>query len=181
MTPQQFLDACTPEARDKFALLIARCANRGDELRPYFTIREPFTQAKLWRQSRTAQEIAAECDELRSVGAPRIAACIESVGPSHGPWATNAVPGLSWHNHGEAMDCMLVVGGKAVWDGDAHGYIAYATEAFGLGLTSGRNFHDPDHVQLRKDEPHHLWDMARIDNMMAARFPEFAKLANKGA
>ena len=176
------LEALTPEAREKFTLLLARCEHRGDELRPYCAVRDPFAQARLWRQSRTAGEIATECTRLRAAGAPRIAACIESVGPQHGKWATNAVPGLSWHQHGEAMDCFLMLSGRAVWDASLHGYQAFVTEALGLGLTPGAKFRTPDtnHVQLRKDEPHYLYEIARIDNMMAARFPQFAALG-KGA
>lgn len=168
------LDDLTPEARDKFSLLLRRLAHRGDELRPFCTIREPFEQARLWRQSRTASEIVKRCAELRDQGAPRIAACIESVGPQSGRWATNAVPGFSWHQHGEAMDCFLVIHGQASWDSEAHGYKAYATEALMLGLGTVRG--DAVHVQLQQREPHQIHDVARLDNMMAARFPAFASL-----
>ena len=172
------LDDLTQEAREKFAALLARCEHRGAEMRPFCTIRDPFEQARLWRQSRTLGEIVKRCAELRDQGAPRIAACIEAVGPQSGRWATNAVPGFSWHQHGEAMDCFAVVHGRASWenpDPPAYSpYRAYATEAAALGLGLVRG--DAVHVQLRKKEPHHIFEVARLDNMMAARFPAFAAL-----
>ena len=170
------LDQLTPEAREKFTLLLARLKGRGDELRPYCTVRDPFEQARLWRQGVTARQVVERCEFLRSVGAPRIAACIESVGPQHGRRVTNAPPGYSWHQFGEAMDCFLVVHGAADWDAEAHGYKAYATEAAGLELTPGRKWGDSPHVQLRAHEPHHVHEVSRLDNMLAARFPLFAAL-----
>lgn len=172
------LDLLTPEAKEKFTLLLDKLDRRGAELRPFFTLRDPFEQARFWRQSRSSREIVDRCAELREQGAPRIAACIEAVGPQSGRWATNAPPGFSWHQHGEAMDCVLIVHGRANWDADAFGYRAYFTEAVAMGLTHGAKFRTPDavHVQLRSKEPHHLYDVARLDNMMAARFPAFASL-----
>jgi hypothetical protein len=145
-------------------------------MRPYCTLRDPFEQAKLWRQSRTSEQIAKQCAYLRSVDAPRIAACIESVGPRNGPKVTNAVPGYGWHQYGEAVDCVLIVDGEMVWTAEAPGYLTYAVEAKGLDLRAGRDFGDNPHVQLRHHEPHHEWSPAQIDVQMAERFPKFAAL-----
>lgn len=84
-------------------------------MRPNAGLRDPFEQAKLWRQSRSIEEILAAIDELRSVGAPFLAHCLESVGPQHGDPVTNAPPGYSWHQWGEAVDCFWLLGGKAEW------------------------------------------------------------------
>ena len=34
-----------------------------------------------------------------------LASVLDGVGPQHGPHVTNALPGLSWHQWGEAVDC----------------------------------------------------------------------------
>lgn len=171
------LDGLVPEFRDKVTALLMRAQAEGHGLRVFTTVRDPFEQARLWRQSRTAGQIATRCAELRRQGAHRIAACIESVGPQSGKPVTNASPGFSWHQYGEAVDCfVLTADGKADWDANAEGYKALARIARDLGLKPGRDFGDAPHVQLRAHEPHHLYDIARIDNMMAARFPAFAAL-----
>ena len=124
------LDALIPAFRAKVETLLDVLARQGFTLRPYCTVRDPFTQAKLWRQSRSSQQIKTMIARLRAQGAPRIAACIDEVGPQHGVEVTKAVPGYSWHQHGEAVDCFLLdMDGHADWDASAPGYVAYAREA----------------------------------------------------
>src|SRR5688500_11665145 len=102
------LEPLVPEFRAKVDQLITRCQREGVEMRPYFAIRTPFEQAKLWRQSRTREEIMNRMATLRAAGAEFLAHCIESVGPQNGLHVTNAPPGLSWHQWGEAVDCVWV-------------------------------------------------------------------------
>src|SRR6185369_14731386 len=102
-------------------------------------------------------EIALKIASLRDQGAPFLAHCLESVGPQSGDPVTNAIPGLSWHQWGEAMDCVWIVDGAAEWSttrkvNGVNGYRAYANEAVRLGLTAGgffRSLKDWPHVQLR--------------------------------
>lgn len=174
------LDLLVPEFRAKVEAVLLELEGSGFTFRPFCTLRDPFDQAREWRKGATAQEIAHECGKLREQGAPRIAACIESVGPQFGRKTTNAMPGFSWHQFGEAIDCFLLVRGKADWNAEGAGYKAYAQVAKAHGLKAGRDFRDPVHIQLRQQSgPHSVWDIGRIDNLMAARWSAFAAL--KGA
>ena len=51
------LDLLNPELKAKAITLIARCATRGFVMRANNGLRDPFEQAKLWRQSRSIEEI----------------------------------------------------------------------------------------------------------------------------
>jgi hypothetical protein len=165
--------------RQKVVELIENCKNRGIIMRPYFTLRDPFTQAKLWRQSRTSQKIKEKIDELKNQNAPFLAHCLESVGKQHGPHVTNAIPGLSWHQWGEAVDCEWVVNGETVWSTEEtvdglNGYMVYAAEAKKLELEAGffwTTFQDSGHVQFRK-AANPLGDLTivQIDKEMENRF-----------
>ncbi|MEO5938977.1 MAG: D-alanyl-D-alanine carboxypeptidase family protein [Sphingomonas sp.] len=99
------LDGLDHDFRAKLGVCLAHCADRGAVMVPYFGIRTPIEQGALWRQSRSVQEVAARIAELHAKGAPYLAHAIDAAGPRHGPHVTNAVPGYSWHQWGEAMDC----------------------------------------------------------------------------
>jgi len=165
--------------REKLDSLLTACKVRGVEMRPYFAIRTPFEQAKLWRQSRTREEINQKIAWLFSHGAPFLAHCLESVGPQNGRHVTNAIPGLSWHQWGEAVDCFWAVGEKAEWSaakkvGDINGYHVYAAEAAELGLDPGglwKKIKDWPHVQLRSvGSPAKLYSFTEIDEKMQQVF-----------
>jgi len=171
------LDGLTDEFRETVGVLLAKLKEQGHTLVPYCTVRTPFEQARLWRQSRSSQQIATMTQRLRQQGAPRIAACIEAIGPCYGKPVTNAAPGYSWHQYGEAVDCFLLDrDGHADWDSSAAGYIAYARTAKELGLRAGRDFGDSPHVQLRHHEPHHDHSPSQLEDMLAERYPTFAAL-----
>lgn len=153
-----------------------QCEAEGVEMVPYFGIRTPFEQGKLWRQSRSTSQIQAKIDDLNAKGAPFLAHCIASVGPQHGPPVTNAVPGLSWHQWGEAMDCYWLRNGKAEWDtevgGSRNGYKVYAFVASQAGLFAGghwQSFKDWPHVQKRKAGSPSL-ALTEINRVMEIRF-----------
>lgn len=171
--------ALTPEFNSKLLELLAACQRLGVEMRPYFGIRTPFEQAKLWRQSRTREEISQKVGELQAQGAPFLAHALESVGPQNGPHVTNALPGLSWHQWGEAVDCFWVVNGQGEWStvkqaGGSNGYRVYAGQALQLGLDAGglwRSLKDWPHVQLRKaGSPLGVWGVGEIDRRMEEKF-----------
>lgn len=133
------------------------CAAEGAPMVPYFGIRTPFEQGKLWRQSRSVDQVADRVADLRARGADFLAHCIDSVGPQHGPQVTNAIPGYSWHQWGEAMDCYWLRDGKAEWStevgGVRNGYRIFAHIASDQGLTAGgywQSLKDWPHVQKRK-------------------------------
>jgi peptidoglycan LD-endopeptidase CwlK len=173
------LSVLVPSFRNKVNNLLARCARRGVVMRPYFTIRTPLEQAKLWRQSRSIEQIEAKIDELRAADAPFLARCIEKVGEQNGDPVTNAIPGLSWHQWSEAVDCFWLVDNDAEWSANKlidgqNGYRVYAEEAVRLKLTAGGNFtslKDWPHVQLRtQGSPASLMTLPEIDAEMKARF-----------
>jgi hypothetical protein len=151
------LGTLKPEFRARIEQLLEACRARGIEMRPYFAVRSPLEQARLWRQGRAREEIERKVGHLRADGARYLAQCLEQAGPQHGPRVTNAAPGLSWHQWGEALDCFWVVDGAAEWDitravDGLNGYKVYAEEAMLLGLTAGGRWAAADwpHVQLRR-------------------------------
>jgi hypothetical protein len=159
--------------------LLHRCSENGIEMRPTEGLRTPFTQAIYWRQSRTREEIQKKVAQLKKNRAHFLADCIESVGPRNGPHITNCIPGYSWHQWGEAVDCMWVVNNRAEWSlrkkiNGMNGYSTYALIAKQLGLDAGmlwRRFKDAPHVQLRPAaDPSKLYSLREIDQAMEQRF-----------
>lgn len=178
------LDDVVPAMKAKYALLQANCAAKGVRIQAYFTLRTPQQQAALWRQSRTASQVAAGIAKLRAQGCGFLADCIDKAGPSSGAWATNALPGYSWHNWGMAVDSMILnPQGHAVWGSNSenaadralaqNGLKVLAAEAVALGLTAGYNFSTPDmdHVQLPAKEVPDTYLPSDVNEQMAARFP----------
>jgi peptidoglycan L-alanyl-D-glutamate endopeptidase CwlK len=136
-------------------------------------------QAKYWRQSRSKEAIQRKIQELRDEGADFLAHCLGSVEPQHGDPVTNAIPGLSWHQWGEALDCFWLVNGEAVWDlttvvNGLNGFMVYADEATKLGLDAGlfwQSFQDSPHVQLRKESnPSKIFSLQEINQTMEEPF-----------
>ena len=173
------LSALLPTFRIRVEDLVSACLARGVEMRPYMATRDPLEQARLWRQSRTREEIDRKVEELHGAGAPFLARCIDAAGTRNGAHVTNSVPGLSWHQWGEAIDSFWVVDGRAEWSttkkvGGINGYQVYAEEASKLGLDAGglwRRFKDWPHVQLRPSaSPLGAMSLPEIDAEMSRRF-----------
>jgi hypothetical protein len=152
-------------------------------VRPYFTTRHPVEQARLWRQSRTTHQIDVKIAELRAMGADYLSQCLVDAGPQHGPRVTGAIPGLSWHQWGEAVDCFWErVPNEAEWSarksalgGGENGYWIYAQTAVVMGLTAGGMWHslkDWPHVQQRKAGVLSAFggDWQRVDRKMRQRW-----------
>lgn len=96
---------------------MAACAATGEfTLLIYCTKRTLHEQAILYRQSRTRSAILAKMDDLRSRRFGFLADIIEEVGPRYGRHVTNAAPGESRHNYGQAFDAVPLVGGKPQWN-----------------------------------------------------------------
>jgi hypothetical protein len=173
------LSDLVPEFAPQAKELLQRCDDLHIVMRITETLRTPFIQAKLWRQSRTKAVVQARIQKLRVDGAPFLASCLERVGPQSGDPVTNALPGLSWHQWGEAMDCVWIANGKETFSlklkvGGLNGFHVYAEQAEKMGLTAGAFFQsikDFPHVQLRGDASplsHHT--LHEIDAVMKARF-----------
>jgi hypothetical protein len=168
-----------PAFAKKARELLETCDALHIVMRPTETLRTPFKQAKLWRQSRPGSVVKARIQELQARGAPFLAEVLESVGPQNGDHVTNALPGLSWHQWGEAMDCGWVANGKETFSlkltvGGVNGYHVYAEQAEKLELTAGAFFSsikDFPHVQLRPEAgPQSVHSLKKIDEVMRERF-----------
>lgn len=173
------LNLLVPKLKTLVVELLTTCKASGCEMRPNYGLRDPFEQARLWRQSRSIEEIQSRILSFRTQGANFLADCIESVGPQHGDHATDTPPGFSWHQWGEAVDCFWVVDGKAEWStkklvGGVNGYHVYADRAEALGLTAGGHwpkFKDWGHVQLRpENNAGAVLSVVDIDSEMRKRF-----------
>ena len=92
-------------------------------------------------------------------------------GPSDGPWATNAIPGLSWHQYGEAVDCFLSdAAGNAVWESPA--YSRYGQVGDRHNMWWGGHFGDNDHWQNRRAEPASaIGSLKQINDRLEAEWP----------
>jgi hypothetical protein len=164
-----------PTFSGKFRGLLAALAAQGVVMKPYFGVRDCVTQGRLWRQSRSAATIQAKIAELRAAGAPYLAGAIEKALPSSGPWATNAIPGYSWHQYGNAMDSVWVRDGVFEWsttvDGDRNGYRQMAARCPAHGLTSLLSIGDGGHVQMpAAGSPAGQYTLLQIDALMKAKF-----------
>ena len=170
----------TKEFKPKVEELLALCAESGYLMRPYYTLRTPFEQAKLWRQSRTMDEIIHKMSALRIDNARFLADCISVVGPQYGRKVTNAIPGLSWHQYGEAVDCFWVIDGGSEWStrlkvNGINGYHNYAKIAKKMGLTCGGSWksRDYNHVQLSShSSPQKCFTLREIDEKMASIYSD---------
>ena len=82
--------------------------------------RDPWTQARLYRQSRLRTAIDAHIATLEKRGYPELAAILEGVGPQRGTLyehVTYAGPGESWHQYGMAVDLVPRYDSKRLlWD-----------------------------------------------------------------
>jgi hypothetical protein len=176
------LNDLVPELRVKVSDVLAKCLAGGVRLVPNETVRTPAQQAIYWRQSRSLTEINQAIDKLREEGATYLAGVLEGVGEQHGDPVTQVLPGNSWHQWGEALDCFWEVDGHAEWSttkkvNGVNGYHLYAEVAKNMGLTAGLlwpNFKDAPHVQMRADNNPRSSGMTwlQIDQAMRDRFAD---------
>ena len=173
------LEDLIPEFKTKVEQLLSQCEQVGYPMRPFFTLRTPFEQGMLWRQSRSSNQVQDKIQELRDKGAEFLAFCIESVGPQNGRHVTNAIPGMSWHQWGEAVDCFWLLDGNSEWStrkivNGKNGYANYAELAGNAGLDAGglwSSFKDWPHIQFRKiSHPGKIFNLQEIDAEMKQRF-----------
>ena len=149
------LSLLVPEFRERVEKLLEGFAGGGPVLRPYYGLRTPQEQARIWRQTRSREEVTRAMDDLKKAGAPTIADILWSVGPQPTNGAkghlTHQLPMASWHQHGEALDCFVLRQGQAVWDGNDPSYKVYTEAARKFGCDAGYfwRMKDSVHIQLR--------------------------------
>lgn len=162
-----------PEFGETAAEVIEACEHRGVTLVPYTGVRTPWEQARLWRQSRSTATVNAAINRLIAGGGSFLAQVLQDVGPiPTGPKVTNALPGYSWHQWGEGLDCYWQVGGKPEWN-DLRGYKVYAEEATVRGLTAGgywTSLQDWPHIQKQSRSPAAIHSMNEINGRMIELF-----------
>ena len=161
--------------------VIADLAQQGYDFRVIQGVRSPADQAKLYRQSRSADQVAAAIADLIDKGAPWLASVLDGVGPQPDPndpngstaWATNALPGAGWHQWGSAADLGLF-DGTGAYIGDSPLYkSALAATAVAHGLTAGALWKHPDddHIQMRPEGgATDVYSWPEIDAAMKAKF-----------
>ena len=158
----------------KLEATLGECEKQGVTMVPYAGIRDPWEQARLWRQSRTTAVVNQAIARLESSDAGFLAAVLRDVGPQRpAPRVTNALPGFSWHQFGEAADCYWQVDGRPEWD-DLTGYRVYAENGVKQGLTAGGywpDLKDWPHLQLRPNAgPGSVYSTKEINDRMLQIF-----------
>jgi hypothetical protein len=182
------MDTLIPEFRDKVDPLLVSCEKQGVTMRPFFTERPPWAQARIWRSTRSTLEVTRATERLKANGASYLAEVLLMVGPQYSPPSagrhlTYALPGLSWHQWGEALDCFWLLNNQAEWSvkkvadigggQKINGYFLYADEAVQAGfLSAGLSWGwDWPHVQLRSfSSPRDVFSWESIDSQMLAKF-----------
>ena len=110
------LTLLAPAFQDQVRIMLDACAQQGYILRPSEGLRDPYKQAIYWRQSPSIEQIEQKIASLEAAQLGFLAHCLRIVGPQHGPPVTKAIPGLSWHQWGGAVDCFWLVDGEAIGD-----------------------------------------------------------------
>lgn len=163
---------------DKVNTLLNTLKQQDVYMVPISGLRTLEEQAKNWRKGRSSYEIQKKLYDLRKSNGSYLADIIEGVGPQMDPsTVTNAIPGFSWHNWGQALDCYVCHEGdekRLIFQEEDplfHSYAlpryqTYATEAIKIGLTPGYFFHmkDMPHIQLHKEEVPTLYSIQYVNN-----------------
>lgn len=148
------LESLIPEMHERVSRLIKACKAKNLKVVPFATRRGPKIQGKLWCQSRSYFEVLAMRNILEGAHAKVLASFLRTEWVSTGRWATNLLPGQSWHQWGEACDCFIEVGGKSTWTDGRYSEL-YGKLALDQGLEAGALWpgrKDFYHVQLRKEQ-----------------------------
>lgn len=181
---QDLLQELLPRLNPDFGVQVQSVLNalleEGVVMRPYSGMRSPLEQALLWAQSRTPLECELMARRLEEERAPFIAQVLRRALfiCMPGRWATNNLPGQSWHSFGMAIDCHVVSeDGRAVWGPKHQAYARYADIAREHGLFPGYDLARQDvvHVQAIAGSVrsvHGPW--AVVDQKLQLLFPQDA-------
>lgn len=162
--------------RDKVLQLLDTCDRLGYTMYPFCGFRSPQVQACYWGKGRCQEDINHAVNYLLVQKANYLAEIMATVLPDESAEiVTHALPGLSWHQWGGALDCFWLVGEEQEWDhtrkiNGFSGYEIYAKEATKLGLTAGFNwetFKDAVHIQFTSNSsPLDIYTWEEIDMKM---------------
>lgn len=163
------LEDLVPEVQAMAKDHILRCADAGFELLIYCTLRDGHEQARLYRQSRTKEQVQKKMDQLTAKGFPALAKILKDVGPQKsGPKVTNAGPGESFHQYNRAYDCVPVLQGKPIW-GTAGEGAAIWDKVGKLGKKCGLEWAG-DWTSFREFPHFQFTDGKDIEDLMKERF-----------
>lgn len=163
------LEDLVPEVQDMAKKHILLCADAGFELLIYCTLRDAHEQARLYRQSRTKEQVQKKMDQLSARGFPALAKILKEVGPQKsGPKVTNAGPGESFHQYNRAYDCVPVVQGKPIWSPNGEGAALWA-KVGKLGKKCGLEWAG-EWTTFREFPHFQLTDGRDVEDLMQERF-----------
>lgn len=168
----------TAEVQAKYLTVQKECSLNGVPILLYCTLRSCEDQAKLWRQSRTRQQVEEKAAKFKARGLTFLADILIGVGSQKGDLGkhvTMACCGESWHNYKEAFDCVPLVGGKPDWDwqrekGDMEEWLIYGKAVRKAGLVwagDWTTFKEFPHAQLRQgSNPLKVFPATEIYNIL---------------
>lgn len=145
----------TAEVQAKYLSVQKECSLNGVPILLYCTLRSCEDQAKLWRQSRTRQQVEEKAAKFKARGLAFLADILIGVGSQKGELGkhvTMACCGESWHNYKEAFDCVPLVGGKPDWNNKVL-WDVYGKAVRKAGLVwagDWTTFKEYPHAQLRQ-------------------------------
>ena len=167
------LEYLKPKFRLKLFFVMEQLKEKNINYEIFATLRDPQQQAILWMKSRSEQEIRGAFDKLTKQGAPWLSDLVKSTHRPYGRWETNNLPGLSWHQWGEAVSIrVLSESGRVIWNPNNKGYRVLADLTQMVNLTSGFFWKRRDvvHVQLRADAVRAYYNWFEIDQLMKEKF-----------
>lgn len=164
-----------PEFQPKVKELISNLNKKG--IYPFIssTLRGPGAQAVEYCKGRTIVSIKTEITKYRAQGLKMIPGYLEKANVSRAVSSkvTNALPGQSWHQHGEAVDFFFKTPeGKYEDNPKNPNWKILADEAKALGLFPGfyfEKFKDIPHVQFQS-LPSPVMTLPALDQWLAKNF-----------
>ncbi len=170
MLMSKLISDLIPIMQQKAIDVVKYCSDSGYPILVYSTRRTLQEQSILYRRGRTYTQIKYKITRLNNLGFDFLAEILHDVGPQMGKYkVTNAGPGESWHNYGEAFDAAPLVYGKIVWNNDEL-WQKYGDAVKINGLVWGGNFTsfvDKPHAQYRPGgNPLRLYTPEQIKNLL---------------
>lgn len=162
-----------PKFRVKLLYVLEQLEKIGQGIEVFGTLVDPEEQTLLWMKSRSEREIRLAIRKLEEESAPWLAKLMKNTHRPFGRWETNCLPGLAWHQWGEAASIRILSdSGRVVWSPKSPGYKALAEAARRVGLTSGFYWkhRDVTHIQLRTDAVRAYYTWSEIDQLMKEKF-----------
>jgi len=167
------LEDLKPKFRLKLHYVFEQLDQKGVGFEMYAALRDPQEQAELWMKSRSKKEIMGAVAKLSKQDAPWLSQMLGTTHRPYGRWETNNLPGLSWHQWGEAASFRILSdSGRVIWNPNNEGYRILADLAQMVNLTSGFFWkrRDAVHIQLRPDAVRAYYTWVEIDREMEERF-----------